>query len=214
MTTKKCKGTNRLGEPCGSYPIKGSEYCREHRPCWHRAWPFWRKSWFFICLSLFLPLSICVYQKEDQEKIRNNQDEQSNKTDDVLEIMNTMCTTEQSRLLKEYNLGYALFAINRKLVITPAHCPDPVERGYKIDWSQARFLEKSATYIRIQCPEINGAIGTMNLFINDTTAYIPRNGREEELWTIGELSLGGRVLIDTRHGFVCVLGLKRAAEEE
>lgn len=30
--TRRCKGLNRQGEPCGAAPLKDSDYCRAHDP--------------------------------------------------------------------------------------------------------------------------------------------------------------------------------------
>jgi hypothetical protein len=191
--------------------MRGADYCYVHSFGRLRGVPFW-KNWMFHAIVLtVLGIAYANYfgpTKENQEQILTKQDEQSNKTDDILEILNTMCTTEQSRLLREYRFGYALFAVDRKHVITP--CPNPpILHGYRIDWSQARVLDITPTEIWLSTPNIY----FRNSRVVSGKMGLSRNGAETRHVAFFDVGVVGRMLFQTRQGFICVIGLKETERQ-
>jgi hypothetical protein len=222
MKKEKCKGTNRFGKRCGSYPLKGSDYCKDHQPNQIKNETnapiirnFWQehKSWIYVLLilvlavsALFIALTECDVEKRDRkiDEVAIKEDQQSKKVNDKSEILKSMCTTEQNRLLKEYDSGYVLFSVDRKHAITP--CPDPTIRRYEIDWNKAKIHEITATHIRLQCPDFIDKYKKGSL--KGMAVRIPRDGKAIRIFKLRKFAIQAHILVDTPHGFLCVLGFK------
>ena len=131
--------------------------------------------------------------------------EQQNKMLVMLERMVLIEKTNSNALIKEYPLGYILFANTYQNRIIPYDRP-LTNFEYSINWDKSKILSIDIEAIRVS---IRG-IKLGNSYCDEIIFNIERNTLEPqpELHA-GELLVYTQMLKDDTEGFICLLGLKK-----
>lgn len=148
-------------------------------------------------------------QGNDQPETREIQQEilqETKKQTLLLEQMQLLDEANHEKLIKEYPLGYVLFAIRDKDTIV-TQSTDRLQKGWRVDWNSAKVVTINENQISIMHPGFYSKDGKRSIVGNIVGAS--RKIRiVNPVYKMFGIELFCGILADDSDGIICLLGLK------
>lgn len=142
------------------------------------------------------------------EQIQGKILEETKKQTRLLEQMRRIDETEHEKLIRDYPLGYLLFAIKGGDEIL-TQSTNQLQKEWKVDWNSARIIEINEKQISLMPPGLHAKDGKRGIAGN-IVIVSRREGSISPVLKIFGIELFCGVLVDDSTGIICLIGLKGA----
>jgi hypothetical protein len=170
---------------------------------------------FSFCLLVMLVVWAIWGTKISQHK-------EQMKDKQIESIQETVETTEQliskqleqtdsanySRLIQKYPLGYCLFAVDHRNLITPYE--SRLDSDYEIDWSTAEVTKISSDSVVIRLPSIHDKIHHIELKTGIAIQTTRQVGSVREYFGGHFVQIFSEVIANDEKGVIIALGFKES----
>lgn len=184
-----------------NYAMRGSEFCYIHTFGHFRKVPFLKNSTIHFLISLLVALIVFLHTlyfgptKKAQQKVIT-----------LLEKMQRIDETDHEKLIKEYPLGYVLFAIRDSDMIVTAST-NRLQKEWRVDWNRAKIVQINEKMITFIHPAFYSKDGKRSIVENIIGIARKERTVRPVIKAFG-IELFYALLIDDTNGIICLLGLK------
>jgi len=142
------------------------------------------------------------------EQIQEEMLEETKKHTRLLEQMRRIDETEHEKLIRDYPLGYLLFAIkDGDEIITQS--TNRLQKEWRVEWNNARIIAIDEKLIALMPPGLYAKDGKRAI-VGNIVGTSRKEGSASPVIKAFGIELFCGVLIDDSTGIICIIGLKGA----
>lgn len=163
---------------------------------------------FFKKPADMIPVKEQGNEKTASEQIQKEMLEEAKKHTRLLEQMRRIDETEHEKLIRDYPLGYLLFAIKGGDEIL-TQSTNQLQKEWRVEWNSARIISIDEKQISLMPPGLYAKDGKRAI-VGNIVSTSRKEGSVSPVLKIFGVELFCGVLIDDSTGIICLIGLKGA----